>query len=146
MPAPVTIAMAPLPGIVRRIASMTYESLLLLGVLSVTFMLPHLALGIGFQIALPGWVLISHIFVVMGAYFIWYWRHGGQTLAMQTWKMALTTPSGAQPSLAHLALRYMVAWPSVACLGAGLLWALIDRDRQFLHDRLAGTRIVFRRD
>jgi uncharacterized RDD family membrane protein YckC len=26
--------------------------------------------------------------------------------------------------------------------GAGILWALVDRDRQFLHDRLAGTRIV----
>ena len=24
----------------------------------------------------------------------------------------------------------------------GLLWALVDRDRQFLHDRLAGTCIV----
>jgi uncharacterized RDD family membrane protein YckC len=146
MPAPVAIAKAPLPGIVRRIASMTYESLLLLGVLSVTFMLPHLALGMGLGIALPGWVLISHIFVVMGAYFIWYWHHSGQTLAMQTWKIALTTPSGASPSLAQLALRYVVAWPSVVCLGVGLLWALIDRDRQFLHDRLAGTRLVFRRD
>ncbi len=138
--------MAPLPGIVRRIASMAYESLLLLGVLSLAFMVPHLVLGVGFEIVLPGWVLISHVFAVMGAYFIWYWRHGGQTLAMQTWKIALTTPSGAPPSLAHLALRYVVAWPSVACLGVGLLWALIDRDRQFLHDRLAGTRIVFRRD
>jgi uncharacterized RDD family membrane protein YckC len=146
MPTPVAIAMAPLPGIVRRIASMTYESLLLLGVLSVAFMLPHLALGMGFAIALPGWVLISHVFVVVGAYFIWYWRHGGQTLAMQTWKIALTTQNGVPPSLARLALRYVVAWPSVVCLGAGLLWALIDRDRQFLHDRLAGTRIVFRRD
>ncbi|MDP1733791.1 MAG: RDD family protein [Sulfuritalea sp.] len=138
--------MAPLPGIARRIASMAYESLLLLGVLSLAFMVPHLALGVGFEIVLPGWVLISHVFAVMGAYFIWYWRHGGQTLAMQTWKIALTTPSGAPPSLAQLALRYVVAWPSVVCLGVGLLWALIDRDGQFLHDRLAGTRIVFRRD
>jgi len=24
----------------------------------------------------------------------------------------------------------------------GILWAAIDRDRQFLHDRLAGTRII----
>lgn len=146
MPAPVASAMAPLPGIARRIASMAYESLLLLGVLSLAFMVPHLALGVGFEIVLPGWVLISHVFAVMGAYFIWYWRHGGQTLAMQTWKIALTTPSGAPPSLAQLALRYVVAWPSVVCLGVGLLWALIDRDGQFLHDRLAGTRIVFRRD
>jgi uncharacterized RDD family membrane protein YckC len=64
---------------------------------------------------------------------------------MQTWKIALSTPSGEQPSLARLALRYALAWPSVIYLGAGLLWALFDRDRQFLHDRLAGTRIVFKR-
>ncbi|MDL1864805.1 RDD family protein, partial [Betaproteobacteria bacterium PRO5] len=24
----------------------------------------------------------------------------------------------------------------------GLLWALFDRNRQFLHDRVAGTRII----
>jgi uncharacterized RDD family membrane protein YckC len=26
--------------------------------------------------------------------------------------------------------------------GVSILWVLIDRDRQFLHDRLAGTRLV----
>ncbi|HNL22615.1 MAG TPA: RDD family protein, partial [Rhodocyclaceae bacterium] len=29
-----------------------------------------------------------------------------------------------------------------ALLGAGFLWALVDSERQFLHDRIAGTRIV----
>ncbi len=125
---------------------MAYESLLLLGVLSVSFMLPHLALGMAFNIALPGWILLSHVFIVLGAYFVWYWHHGGQTLAMQTWKIRLTTPSGAEPSLARLALRYALAWPSLVYLGAGLFWAIFDRDRQFLHDRLAGTRLVFKRD
>jgi len=138
--------MAQLPGLGRRIASMAYESLLLLGVLSVTFMLPHLAMGLGFGIVLPGWALIGHVFVVLGAYFIWCWHHGGQTLAMQTWKIRLSTPGGAQPSLARLALRYVLAWPSVIYLGAGVFWALFDRDRQFLHDRLAGTRLVFKHD
>ncbi|MFN9122921.1 MAG: RDD family protein, partial [bacterium] len=38
--------------------------------------------------------------------------------------------------------RYLLAWPSVLAAGAGLAWALVDRDRQFLHDRLAGTRLV----
>ena len=118
---------------------MAYESLLLLGVLSVTFMLPQVALGMGFGIILPGWVLISHVFVVLGAYFIWYWNHGGQTLAMQTWKIQLSTAAGAQPSLAQLMLRYALAWPSIIYLGAGLFWALLDRDRQFLHDRLDQT-------
>ena len=146
MPASAAITMASLPSIRRRLASMAYESLLLLGLLSVAFLLPHLALGMGFGIALPGWALILHVFAVLGAYFIWCWHRGGQTLAMQTWKIILSTPNGKQPSLARLALRYALAWPSVIYLGAGLLWALFDRDRQFLHDRLAGTRIVFKRD
>ena len=134
------------PSLRRRLASMAYESLLLVGVLSVAFMLPNLVLGMGFDILLPGWALLGHIAVVLGGYFVWYWRHGGQTLAMQTWKIRLTTSSGAPPSLARLALRYVLAWPSIVYLGAGLLWALFDRDRQFLHDRLAGTRLVLKRD
>ena len=125
---------------------MAYESLLLLGVLSVSFFVPHLALGIGFGTVMPGWILIGHVFGVLGGYFVWYWRHGGQTLAMQTWKIRLSTPSGAEPTLTRLALRYALAWPGVGFLGAGVLWALVDRDRQFLHDRLAGTRMVIKRD
>lgn len=135
-----------LPGLRRRIASMSYEGLLLLGVLSVTFMLPHLGLGMAFGLVLPGWALALHVFLVLGVYFIWYWHHGGQTLAMQTWKLQLTTPSGTPPSLPRLITRYILAWPCTMYLGAGLLWALLDRDRQFLHDRLAGTWIVFKQD
>lgn len=121
---------------------MLYESLLLLGVLSVAFMLPHLALGMGAGIVLPGPVLLIHVFLVMGIYFVWYWRHGGQTLAMQTWKLKLVSTEGGEAGLGRLCLRYCLSWPSLLFYGAGLLWALLDRDGQFLHDRLAGTRIV----
>ena len=133
----------PTPGLRRRLASMTYEALLLLGVLSVTFLLPNMALGMAFAITLPGWLLVLHIALVLGVYFVWYWNHGGQTLAMQTWKLRISTPNGTPPSLKQLLVRYLLAWPSIIYLGAGLLWALFDRNRQFLHDRLAGTTIVF---
>lgn len=133
-----------LPSVFRRIACMLYESLLLLGVLSLTFMVPHLILGMGFKLALPGWILMTHVFIVLGAYFIWYWSHGGQTLAMQTWKIQLTTATGTQPSMVQLLVRYALTWPSLVYFGVGLLWAIFDRDRQFLHDRLAGTRLVFK--
>ncbi len=125
---------------------MAYESLLLLGVLSVFFLLPHVVLGIGFNIALPGWMLIVHVFILLGGYFVWYWQHGGQTLAMQTWKVQISTPSGAKPSLAQLILRYVLSWLSLLALGVGLLWALVDPDSQFLHDRLAGTRLIFKQN
>lgn len=131
-----------LPSLRRRIASMAYESLLLLGVLSVTFMLPHLALGMGWAITLPAWVLTGHVFLVLGIYFIGYWHRSGQTLAMQTWQLRLATPNGHAPPLSRLIIRYVLAWPSIVYFFAGLIWALFDRDRQFLHDRLAGTQII----
>ena len=130
-------------GLRRRLASLLYESLLVLGVLSVSFMLPHLALGMGMGIVLPGPVLVIHVFLVLGAYFIWYWRRSGQTLAMQTWKLKLVARDGSAPATGQFVLRYFLCWPSLLFYGAGLLWALFDRDRQFLHDRLAGTRVIF---
>jgi uncharacterized RDD family membrane protein YckC len=133
------------PSIRRRLASMAYETLLLVGVLSAGFMLPQLVLGMGFDILLPGWALLGHIVAVLGAYFVWNWNHGGQTLAMQTWQIRLSTPGGTQPSPMRLVVRYVLAWPSIIYLGVGLLWALFDRDRQFLHDRLAGTRLILKR-
>ncbi|THF55391.1 RDD family protein [Pseudothauera rhizosphaerae] len=130
-------------GLRRRLAAMLYESLLLLGVLALVFMVPWLIVGQAFGFAPPGGLAWLHIFVALGAYFIWYWRRGGQTLAMQTWRLAIVdAASGQLPSLPRCLLRYALAWPSVLLFGAGLLWALIDRDRQFLHDRLAGTCIV----
>lgn len=133
-----------LPSLRRRLASMAYEGLLLLGVLSVTFMLPHLVFGMLGHIVLPGWFLFCHVFLVLGIYFIWYWHHGGQTLAMQTWQLQLVSAHHTEPSFLRLVLRYVLAWPSVIYFFSGLIWALFDRDRQFLHDRLAGTQIVFK--
>lgn len=133
-----------MPGLRRRFASMAYECLLLLGVLSVTFLVPHLILGMWTSIVLPGWALLLHVFLVLGAYFIGYWYFGGQTLAMQTWQLQIVTENHARPSLAQLVLRYLLAWPSIIYFCAGLLWALLDRNRQFLHDRLAKTQIMFK--
>lgn len=142
-PADSIAAKAELASLRRRLASMLYEVLLLLGVLSVSFMLPHLALGMAYEIVLPGPMLLLHIFIVMGAYFIWYWKNHGQTLAMQTWRLKIVRADGRPLTYGQLLLRYCLTWPSLLFYGAGLWWALLDRDRQFMHDRLAGTRIIF---
>lgn len=134
---------AELASLRRRLASMLYESLLLLGVLGLTFLVPHLILGVVFQYESPGGLAWLHIFVVLGFYFVWYWRRHAQTLAMQTWKLKVVdAASGRNLTAARCGLRYMLAWPSVLLFGVGLLWALIDRDRQFLHDRVAGSCVV----
>ncbi len=121
---------------------MIYEAFLLLGVLSFAFVLPHLLLGMARQASVHGALLWLHVFVVLLAYFGWLWRRSGQTLAMQTWKIKLVSADGARLSPRQILLRYVLAWPSLLLGGAGLAWALFDRDRQFLHDRLAGTRLI----
>lgn len=137
-----TRLVAELAGLRRRLASLVYESLLLTGLLALTFMVPYLIIGIGWNITAPGWLLWVHVFVVLGAYFVWYWRRHGQTLAMQTWRLKVVSVDGRPLTPAAAWLRYLLSWPSVLCLGLGLMWALVDRDRQFLHDRLAGTCVV----
>lgn len=74
------------------------------------------------------------IVVVLAAYFLWCWLRGGQTLAMRAWHIRLVnvTPRKA-------IVRFVLA---LALLPISILWALFDRDRQFLHDRLAGTRLI----
>jgi len=81
-------------------------------------------------------VLQLFIALVFAAYFLRSWLYGGQTVAMKAWKIRLAdvTPRKA---LLRLALAGVLV-PS----GISILWALFDRDRQFLHDRLAGTRLV----
>ena len=130
------------PGILRRLASMFYEALLLLGVLAVLLVLPHVLLGaFGHRLADPV-IVRTHFFIVLLVYFLWFWSNGGQTLAMKTWRIRLVTRDGLAVRPAQAFVRFLLCWPSLALLGAGILWGLVDRDRLFLHDRLAGTQLV----
>lgn len=61
---------------------------------------------------------------------------------MQTWKLRVVSASGDRVYLKQALARYLFAVIGIFCFGVGIVWALFDRDRQFLHDRLAGTRIV----
>ena len=133
------------PGLGRRLLSMLYESLL-------AFAMVLLA-GFAFYGAAEGrlagemrLLFQTYLFLVLGIYFVACWSRGGRTLAMQTWRMRIVRRDGASLGVGRAALRYALAWLSLLPLGAGFLWACLDRDRQFLHDRLAGTRIVMTGD
>jgi uncharacterized RDD family membrane protein YckC len=125
----------------RRLASMLYESLVVFAILLVGFMFPQIVLS-GFGINLSGKAMWLHLFLVLMAYFVWFWLNGGQTLPMKTWKLRLVDQSGHPLRPLQAILRYFAAWPSISLLGIGIFWALFDRDGQFLHDRIAGTQII----
>lgn len=152
------------PSVKRRLIAMLYEAFLLLAVEMLATALYLLVTRNDhapvFQYGLKVW-----LFIVTGVYFVWSWTNSGHTLAMKTWRMQVVTNGGARLPLRMAIVRYLLAWgwflPAlVACTVLGLkdkgqvgaaiavgvlgwgLTAFLDRDRQFLHDRLAGTRIV----
>jgi uncharacterized RDD family membrane protein YckC len=123
------------PGLARRLASMAYESLLVFGVaFFATWIFFFASGGRNATAGVARAELQVFILLVLAGYFLWCWLRGGQTLAMRAWKIRLVevTPGKA-------AARFLIA---AALLPLSILWALVDRDRQFLHDRLAGTRLV----
>jgi uncharacterized RDD family membrane protein YckC len=151
------------PTIKRRLISMVYETLLGLAALFLPFLIFEIATG-GSHTPLVEHMRQALAFLVLGAYFIHQWTREGQTLAMRTWRLKLVGTNGATVTPRAAAVRYLLSWmwilPALIialafdlhrwqALGAifiGILaWALtafLDKDRQFLHDKLAGTRLV----
>ena len=129
------------PGLAPRLASALYDLLLVAAVVLVaTF--PFLAF-VGD--ATSGWrrhLLQAWVLGVSGAYFVWFWTHGGRTLAMKTWHIRLVAEDGGAVNAMRALHRFALAALGLAAAGIGFAWALVDRDRQFLHDRLSGTRLV----
>lgn len=130
------------PGMARRLACMLYESLVVFAVLLIGFLLPQIVLN-AFGVVVSGKLLWLHTLALLMFYFVWFWLNGGQTLPMKTWKLVLIGDDGRRLRPLQAVLRYLVAWPSVLLCGIGIFWAFFDKDRQFLHDRIAGTRIVY---
>jgi len=129
------------PGIARRLASALYDLLLVVAlVLVATF--PFLAF---FGDSTHGWrrhVLQLYVIAVTCGYFVWFWTRGGQTLPMKTWRIRLVRADGGAINPGRGVHRFLLAVLGTLALGLTFAWALFDRDRQFLHDRLAGTALV----
>jgi len=143
-PAPASAALASdaAPSLKRRLASMLYEAILLFAVAFLATWLFQFAAG---TLQIEGWrrhLLQLFMLAVFAAYFLWCWLRGGQTLAMKTWRIRLVAKRGharLAPQAALLRFLYALLLVPTAI---GIFWAMVDRDRQFLHDRLAGSLLI----
>jgi uncharacterized RDD family membrane protein YckC len=155
----------PAPSILRRLASMFYEAVVLAAIAFFAGSLFLLASHGQPPSGLLRFALQAYLLAVFAAYFLWCWLRGGQTLPMRAWRIRLVAPGRARVPARVALLRFayaalfmgslfasvaaafehrnvLLAFASLALSGVGIGWALVDRDRQFLHDRLAGTRLV----
>ena len=131
----------PTSGLLRRLAAGLYDGLLVIALL-VRPTLLAMALRGGEPIP-PGNLLFQALLLLTaGAFFTWFWSHGGQTLGMRAWRLRVEQQSGAPLSLGIALLRFVISLVSVAAFGLGLLWILFDADKLAWHDRATGTRVV----
>jgi uncharacterized RDD family membrane protein YckC len=134
------------PSLVRRLAAMLYDGLLLV---ALWFVAAALLLAVsGGHMADPDrplWLLYTlraSLLLVTFMFFAGFWTHGGQTLGMRAWRLKLTSASGDPVNWKQALLRFAAAIPSVGALGLGLFWMLLDQEHCAVHDRLSGTRLV----
>lgn len=132
--------MTPGPGIrlpLRpRLICWVYEAVLVVGVL-IAAALPFVRLThYVLHPELRAWYRL-YLFGVVGLYFSWFWHRSGQTIPMRTWHLQLLDSGGHPPSWGRAFLRYVLAIPGYLT-GISLLWVLVGKEGQFLHDRLLG--------
>ena len=134
------IAQPQLAGIWRRLLALAYEAVLLFAIVFIAAYL-FVALAGTTPQGLLRWIFYCYLLCVGGAYFVFCWIRSGQTLAQKTWGLRVTAIDGSLLQWRRATLRYLLAVVSIGS-GIGLIWAVFDQQRQFLHDRLAGSRII----
>lgn len=155
----------------RRLAALIYESLLVGAITALAAVLSGIAAIVLNPVStyLSTFVTCVLVLVFWWYYFHSSWTIKGQTLAMQTWRIGLTNERGVRPRvqqlrlrflwacvfvvfiplLAYAGLRHLLGIPPTTAFASALIWlilpwgfALLNPDRQFLYDFLAGTRLV----
>jgi uncharacterized RDD family membrane protein YckC len=154
------------PSIKRRLICLVYEAFLVIAVLGLAMLIFLMATK---NFTGP---FVEHgpkfvVFLAAGAYFIHSWTGSGFTLAMKTWRIKVVHVGTATVPFRNAAVRYVFSWGwilpggliyqalgyhdhawaamSLSLLGGICLWAataFLDKDRQFLHDKLARTRLI----
>ena len=146
----------PLPTapVIKRLAAMIYDSLLVFGVLFAAT-LPLLILSAGntpsidtgeviheLDPAAEGHLFQLYLLAVFIGFYCWFWLRKGQTLGMRAWRLQVENMQGERINIKQCLLRLGGAALSLACLGAGYWWAWIDKDKLSWHDRLSNSSIV----
>ena len=144
----------PSAGVVKRLAAMVYDSLLIFGLLFAAT-IPTLFLQSeqkldktneqvihDLPVLVDGWPFQLYLLLVYLGFFCWFWKKNGQTLGMQAWRLELVDMQGQPISLKQCLQRIAGAFISTACLGAGYWWIWLDKDKLSWHDRWSNSRII----
>jgi uncharacterized RDD family membrane protein YckC len=141
----------------RRVMSATYDSVILFGVV---FFFYYGFSSLTRLTGAPGALRsVGQIFLylVIGAYFSWFWSKGRRTLPMKTMSLLLVDANDQPVQPLRAFARYTAAVALIVCVLAAvkyvwlifallfllpIAWTVIDKDKRALYDVIAGTRLV----
>jgi uncharacterized RDD family membrane protein YckC len=129
-------------GLMRRIAAMLYDTLLVFA-LTALATVPFIILRGGDNVEPESLAHQLTMLLVIYGFFVGFWSTKGRTLGMQSWGLQIEDKDGATPGIGPCSIRFFAAILSLACVGLGFLWQLIDKENLTWHDRLSGTRLVY---
>ena len=128
-------------SLLRRFAAIFYDLLLLI---SIFFIATFILLPIIGEAAIKSGNIFYNAFLLFLAYlyFCWHWVNGRQTLGMRSWNIEVIDETNSTLNWKQASLRYFAALLSMLLLGLGFIWALFDKKKLALHDRLSKTKLI----
>lgn len=131
----------PSARLLRRLAAMFYDSLLIIAIWMITTSIIVYAVTDGEAITGIAYQVLLYVEVFF--FYLLFWRVKGQSLGMQVWKIRLLSNTGDRLSYKECSIRFLVATVSLICFGLGFLWMLWDKDGHTWQGKLSGTRVIF---
>ncbi|MES9829874.1 MAG: RDD family protein [Candidatus Thiodiazotropha sp.] len=130
-----------IPGLIRRLAAILYDSLLLIALLFVATAI--ITLPFGNPSGAMFLVFQFFIFEIIPLiFFTGFWAQGGQTLGMRAWRLKLIRMDGGDIGWSDALKRHLAALFSILLFGLGFIWILLDPQKLAWHDRLSKTRLI----
>ena len=157
-------------SLARRLGALLYEALLLVAMALIAgFALLPLISPATSPAAAPSvpppfarTMLFCALAGLAALYYTWCWSEGRRTLPQKTWRIRIVGDDSHPIARKTALLRYLAAWigpaaalavyaalPATPLRRFALLvvvfnyaFAFVDREGRFLHDRVAGTRVV----
>lgn len=126
-------------GLLRRLAAMVYDTLVLFAV--------WMLVGFG-AVALNGGeanespLFHSVLLVVTFVFFAFFWMRAGMTLGMQAWRLRVQSIDGRTLSLRQSLVRFVAAIVSLVAGGLGYWWVLFDDEKRSWPDMASDSRVV----
>jgi len=132
------------PGIIKRLAVIIYDLLLLIAVLflATLILLPFQESHL-FQ---PNsWQYSVYLLLVSFLFYGWFWTKSGQTLGLLAWKLRVADNNGQNISWQQALIRFATAILSWGIFGLGILWVLFNKDRLTWYDIASKSRLYWKK-